>query len=192
MCSYASRAFPSDHYCEPTHRNPSCHFHTIHLLGRLGHRSPMRHTVHRSTSSFSVSFVAIRFCPEVAYPATIFVIVEFSRSPYMLRALSGLVAPQGPLAPQIALDQERAYSWWAEAWYRYRRPTIVTPISFAHPAEVTSNLQAFGSNGPLTDEDFTAVDRLAAVAVWDTVGAMGSSRLVREVYLRGWNKTFPS
>ena len=26
MCSYASRAFPRDHYCEPTHRNPSCPF----------------------------------------------------------------------------------------------------------------------------------------------------------------------
>lgn len=38
---------------------------------RLGHRSPMRHTVHRSTGSFSVSFVAIRFCPEVTYQATI-------------------------------------------------------------------------------------------------------------------------
>ena len=97
----------------------------------------------------------------------------------MLRAFSGLFAPQGPLAPQIALDQERAYSWWAEACYRYRRPTIVNPFSFAHPAEVTSNLQAFVSNGPLTDGDFTSVNRLAVVAVWNTVGAMGSSRLVR-------------
>jgi len=69
---------------------------------------------------------------------------------------------------------------------------IVNPFSFAHPAEVTSNLQAFVSNGPLTDGDFTAVHRLALVAVWDTVGAMGSSRFVREVYLRGWNKTVPS
>ena len=76
---------------------------------RLGRRTPMRHTVHRSTGSFSVSFVAIRFCPEVEYPATIFVIVEFSRSRCTARTLSSLVAPQGPLAPQIALDQERAY-----------------------------------------------------------------------------------
>ncbi len=106
-------------------------------------------------------------------------IVGFSRSRCTARTLSGLVAPQGPLAPQIFLDQERAYSWWAEAWYRYRRPTIVTPISFAHPAEVTSNLQAFGSNGPLTDRDFTAGDRLAAVGGWDSVGALGSGALWR-------------
>ena len=78
-----------------------------------------------------------------------------------------------------------------QSWYRYRRSTIVNPFSLAHPAEVTNNLKAFVSTRPLTDGDFTAVDRLSAVAVWDTVGAMGSSRWVREVYLRACNKPPP-
>lgn len=101
------------------------------------------------------------------------VIVGFSRGAYTARALAGLIASQGLLGPQIVQDQERAYRCGAQAWYRYRRATIVNPFSLAHLAEVTSNLPAFVSSGSLKNGDFTAVDRLAAVAVWDTVGAMG-------------------
>ncbi len=106
-------------------------------------------------------------------PGDDIVIVGFSRGAYTARALAGLVASQGLLAPPIAQDPERAYRCGAQAWFRYRRTTLVNPFSLAHLAEVTSDLPAFVSSDSLTDGDFTVVDRLAAVAVWDTVGAMG-------------------
>ena len=62
-------------------------------------------------------------------PGDDLVIVGFSRGAYTARALAGLIASQGLLGPQIVQDQERAYRCGAQAWYRYRRATIVNPFS---------------------------------------------------------------
>jgi uncharacterized protein (DUF2235 family) len=104
--------------------------------------------------------------------ANIFV-VGFSRGAYTARALAGLIASQGVLAPEMTTDKELAYRRGAEAWYRYRKATITNPFSLAHLAEIATDLPAFVSQSSLKQGDLVPIDRLSAVAVWDTVGAMG-------------------
>jgi hypothetical protein len=77
------------------------------------------------------------------------------------------------LAPHITQDRELAYRRGAEAWYRYRKATVSNPFSLRHLADVVTDLPGFLSHRSLQDTDFVPVDRVAAVAVWDTVGALG-------------------
>jgi len=105
-------------------------------------------------------------------PGANIVIVGFSRGAYTARALAGLIASQGLLAPRIAQDKELAYRRGAEAWYRCRKANS-TAFSFAHLAEIAADLPAFLSSSSLDSADLVPVDRIASVAVWDTVGAMG-------------------
>jgi uncharacterized protein (DUF2235 family) len=100
-------------------------------------------------------------------------IVGFSRGAYTARALAGLIASQGLLSADNTKDKELAYRLGAEAWYRYRKSSASKPSFFARLAEVTADLPAFLSSGGLKDADLIPVDRIASVAVWDTVGAMG-------------------
>ncbi len=100
-------------------------------------------------------------------------IIGFSRGAYTARALAGLIVSQGVLAPEITADKELAYRRGAEAWYRYRKATMSSPFSLARLAEIVTDLPAFISQGSLKESDLVPVDRLSAVAVWDTVGAMG-------------------
>jgi len=104
--------------------------------------------------------------------ADIFV-VGFSRGAYTARALVGLIVSQGLLAPHITQDKELAYRRGAEAWYRYRKATVSNPFSLRHLADVVTDLPGFLSHRSLQDTDLVSVDRVAAVAVWDTVGALG-------------------
>jgi uncharacterized protein (DUF2235 family) len=97
-------------------------------------------------------------------------IVGFSRGAYTARALAGLIASQGLLCKRLAGDPETAYRSGAQAWYRSRK---TRSFSFARVAEIAADLPAFVSMGNLSDEDLVPVDRISAVAVWDTVGAMG-------------------
>lgn len=98
-------------------------------------------------------------------------IVGFSRGAYTARALAGLIASRGLLTAQLTQDKAGAYQRGAEAWYRYRKATSSSFL--AHFAEIAADLPAFLSQGSLTAQDLVPVDRIAAVAVWDTVGAMG-------------------
>lgn len=106
-------------------------------------------------------------------PGDDLVIVGFSRGAYTARALAGFIASQGLLTSRLTDDKERAYRCGAQAWYRYRQTAIVKPSGLAHLAEIASDLPAFVSSSSLEERDLIAVDRLASVAVWDTVGAMG-------------------
>ena len=101
------------------------------------------------------------------------VIVGFSRGAYTARALAGLIVSQGLLAASLTQDKELAYRRGAEAWYRYRNATITNSFSLARLAEIIADLPAFVSQRTLKDQDLAPVDRIASVAVWDTVGAMG-------------------
>lgn len=114
------------------------------------------------------TFISRNYAPG----ANIF-IVGFSRGAYTGRALAGLIASQGVLAPEMTTDKELAYRRGAEAWYRYRKATITNPFSLAHLAEIATDLPAFISQGSLKEADLVPIDCLSAVAVWDTVGAMG-------------------
>jgi len=104
-------------------------------------------------------------------------IAGFSRGAYTARALAGFIANQGLLSPPLTADKEVAYHKGAQAWYRYR-DQCVRPDFCARLAEVAANLPAFVSRSSLEPGDFVAVPEIAAVAVWDTVGALGIPRFV--------------
>jgi uncharacterized protein (DUF2235 family) len=100
-------------------------------------------------------------------------IVGFSRGAYTARALAGLIASQGVLKPALTVDKEAAYRSGAQAWYRYRSVSASNKTVLATLAEAVSDLPAFLSRGSLQDSDLISVDQIAAVGVWDTVGALG-------------------
>jgi uncharacterized protein (DUF2235 family) len=100
-------------------------------------------------------------------------ITGFSRGAYTARALAGLIASQGVLAPHLTKDKERAYRYGAQVWYRYRKNNQEQSTRWSKIAEALSDLPAFLQQDKLQANDLIAVDRIAAVAVWDTVGAMG-------------------
>lgn len=108
-------------------------------------------------------------------PGDQIVITGFSRGAYTARALAGLIADQGVLDKKHTADKENAYRKGAQAWFRYREKVLPTSKHnlLASFTEVISDLPAFLSRNSLSDHDFTPVPSIAAVAVWDTVGAMG-------------------
>lgn len=104
-------------------------------------------------------------------------IVGFSRGAYTARALGGLIASQGLLARKHTTDKEHAYEKGAQAWYRYRDSGLAAkPDALAHLAEITARLSAFVSRDTINDGDLIPVNRIATIAVWDTVGALGFPR----------------
>ncbi len=107
-------------------------------------------------------------------------IVGFSRGAYTARALAGLIASQGLLSTKLTVDKEIAYRRGAEAWYRYRSATKAKSFSLALLAEVAVDLPAFISQITLKDKDFVPAGHIHAVAVWDTVGAMGLPRYISQ------------
>lgn len=101
-------------------------------------------------------------------PGDDIVVVGFSRGAYTARALAGLIASQGVLTKRLTKNKETAYRWGAKAWYRYRKTAAKI-----HLAEVISDLPAFLSKDDLRQNDLISVQKIKAVAVWDTVGALG-------------------
>ena len=106
-------------------------------------------------------------------PGDRIVIVGFSRGAYTARALAGFVLGQGLMKRVDGQDKASAYQAALAAWYRYRSrsPTPATALAtlladFQNPI---ARIRAAG----LDPQDFVAVPRLEAVAVWDTVGALG-------------------
>lgn len=102
-------------------------------------------------------------------------IVGFSRGAYTARALGGLIAARGLLdADQHDLDdKERAYRLGTAAWYAYRRAALdgkpdwrdrLQEFAFDLPGFVTG----LGARISYVDDV-----RIKAIAVWDTVGALG-------------------
>ncbi len=108
-------------------------------------------------------------------PGDAIVLTGFSRGAYTARALAGLVASEGLLAKTLTKDKELAYRCGAKAWYRYRSKAkgASRPSFLKRLAEAVADLPAFLSAGDLKDEDLVPVDTIKAVAVWDTVGALG-------------------
>lgn len=102
-------------------------------------------------------------------------IVGFSRGAYTARALAGMIASQGLLALNVTQDKKLAYRRGIEAWYRYRKQTVTNPFSeiISHLDELTDEIKERGFGNSLTARDLVPVSRIASVAVWDTVGAMG-------------------
>jgi len=101
-------------------------------------------------------------------------IVGFSRGAYTARALAGLIVSEGLLRPELATDVANKYDNAVEAWYLYRHGSDSTLVQ-----RILDGILEFHdiwnhfNDRQLTDADFVAVAGLTAVAVWDTVGALG-------------------
>jgi uncharacterized protein (DUF2235 family) len=101
-------------------------------------------------------------------------IVGFSRGAYTARALAGLIVSQGLLKPELATDDANKYDNAVEAWYRYRHGSDSTLVQ-----RILDDITEFHDiwnhfkDQQLSDADFVPIDGLTAVAVWDTVGALG-------------------
>lgn len=106
------------------------------------------------------------------------VLVGFSRGAYTVRALAGLIASEGLLKPEFAIENTDAndkFNNAVKAWVRYRKKThtgIIDNIVSIFD-KLTHYRHWFESSDQLDDSAFIEVDEIAAVAVWDTVGAMG-------------------
>jgi uncharacterized protein (DUF2235 family) len=108
-------------------------------------------------------------------PGDAIVLTGFSRGAYTARALGGLIASEGLLSKSLTKDKELAYRWGAKAWYRYRKNAkgAKKPSFLKRLAEAMADLPAFVQAEDLKDENLVPVETIKAVAVWDTVGALG-------------------
>ncbi len=106
-------------------------------------------------------------------------IVGFSRGAYTARALAGMIATQGLLKTSFKSGSPESYQAATDAWFCYRNAVKVKNESlFADLITAVLNKGVWSLvksvfNPHLTNDDFITVDRIASVAVWDTVGAMG-------------------
>jgi len=107
-------------------------------------------------------------------PGDSIVIIGFSRGAYTARALAGLIARQGLLRPDLAaIDDNDRYDTAAAAWYRWKNSRNTTLQKIADGlTEFVELHKAFPNPQKLDDSCFVPAD-IAAVAVWDTVGALG-------------------
>jgi len=110
-------------------------------------------------------------------PGDHIVVAGFSRGAYTARALAGLIVSQGVLAKRLTSDKTQAYRCGAQAWYRYRK-TSNRPGLLQRLVEAAADLPAFLSRDELKANDLIPVERIRAVAVWDTVGALGMPRYI--------------
>lgn len=106
-------------------------------------------------------------------------IVGFSRGAYTARALAGMIATQGLLKTSFKSGSPESYQAATDAWFYYRNTVKVKDETlFADLITAVLNKSLWSLvksvfNPHLSSDDFIAVDRIASVAVWDTVGAMG-------------------
>lgn len=99
-------------------------------------------------------------------------ILGFSRGAYTARALAGFITSQGLLAKNLTSDKQTAYQKGMEAWYRYRKSSSHEGILQRLAASV-AHLPSYFLAKTLEESDFYQIPAIKAVAVWDTVGAMG-------------------
>ncbi len=102
-------------------------------------------------------------------------IVGFSRGAYTARALAGMIAKQGLLKDIHYTDKEsreKTYMKAAKVWYRHNNSR--KEVGFLEKfVSALAYLPAFISQSNISENDLLAIEQIAAVGVWDTVGAMG-------------------
>lgn len=112
-------------------------------------------------------------------PGDKIVLVGFSRGAYTARALGGMIASQGLLnAATINLeDADLAYRRGTAAWHKYRHESLSAhaPTILGLFEKLIDDLPKFISR-ELKAADLLPVEQIYAIAVWDTVGAMGIPR----------------
>jgi uncharacterized protein (DUF2235 family) len=100
-------------------------------------------------------------------------IIGFSRGAYTARALAGLIAGKGLIdATKNDLTKEDAYRLGSAVWYAYRKSAVqANSDCFGRLEEIALDLPQFMDRPPGDDRLIAAP--IEAVAVWDTVGALG-------------------
>jgi Uncharacterized alpha/beta hydrolase domain (DUF2235) len=105
-------------------------------------------------------------------------LVGFSRGAYTVRALAGLISAKGLLSAKDAGtagtndDKGPAYRLGAAVWYQWRHEVLRTqPHLLDHFEEIMLDLPGFLRRPPAPASMVHAP--VEAVAVWDTVGALG-------------------
>ena len=98
----------------------------------------------------------------------------FSRGAYTARALGGMIDGMGLLRPDLCTEdnKEAGYRRGIQTWLQYRRAKIDNEGILAKLGELTACMDGLFSKD-LPDDSWVSVDAIAAIAVWDTVGAMG-------------------
>ena len=112
-------------------------------------------------------------------------IVGFSRGAYTARSLAGLVVRQGLLdwkAMNLVAGSDESYSAGLAAWQAYKSGIHQPGSILSGVAAVVSNLQASFELGlhPAPRLRYTGSVGIAAVGVWDTVGALGIPDIVKQ------------
>lgn len=102
-------------------------------------------------------------------------IVGFSRGAYTARALAAMIASQGLLkgiSYHSKEARENAYMRASQVWFRHRSKQSTLTEYLAKLRSATAFLPGFISKNDIDDNDLIPVN-IQAVAVWDTVGALG-------------------
>lgn len=105
-------------------------------------------------------------------PGDEIIVIGFSRGAAAARCLAGFVVEQGLLNPRNYHPENKnaAYLRGIAAWYQYR----ATQPWLARAANLTNIFVQLGETVPtLTTADFVDVERIRAVAVFDTVSSVG-------------------
>lgn len=106
-------------------------------------------------------------------PGDRIVLVGFSRGAYTARALAAFIVGKGLLNPALGLDdKENAYRLGASAWYAFRKESHTDASWLSKFEDVMTDLPGFVTR-TLPAGSFVAPVSIHAVAVWDTVGALG-------------------
>ena len=119
------------------------------------------------------------YLSRVYQPGDRLYILGFSRGAYTARALAGLVTRQGLLdwaGMKLDAGSEQSYSAGLAAWQQYKRAVFKNNGNVLHSlAGVVSDFQDLFQLGlhPAPQLRYTGAVGIAAVGVWDTVGALG-------------------
>ena len=106
-------------------------------------------------------------------PGDKIVLLGFSRGAYTARALGSLITGQGLLdGTRLDLnDRNKAYAWGCAAWRAHRAATCGDEGFLPKLAEAVPTLDALLDTPPGPGDYVTT--GIEAIAVWDTVGALG-------------------
>jgi uncharacterized protein (DUF2235 family) len=102
-------------------------------------------------------------------------IVGFSRGAYTARALAGLITNKGLLAKKFNQGEEESYDMAIRAWFSYREG--IKQKSYKNRLQnmltAFTSLKNYFLQHSIDEDDFIKNISIEAVAVWDTVGALG-------------------
>jgi uncharacterized protein (DUF2235 family) len=108
-------------------------------------------------------------------------IAGFSRGAYTARALAGMIAAQGLLdASKLDLtDKNTAYRLGSAVWYQWRKTALQATSLLGKLEETVLDIPGILTSAPRGDLMLSAP--IEAVAVWDTVGALGIPEFTRSM-----------